>query len=55
MITNNDCLNKKFLSLWCVEGREGIIFPQIIFCDKFKRIWSIKKHVKTPTISEKSA
>ena len=45
--------NKLFLSFRWVEGRDGIMFPGIIPCDEFKRIWPFKKHVKTPTRSEK--
>ncbi len=35
-------------------GGDEIIAPQMGNCDEISRIWSFKKHVKTPTRSEKS-
>jgi hypothetical protein len=36
-------------------GGDEIIAPQLGSCDEISRIWSFKKHVITPTRSEKSA
>ena len=36
-------------------GGDEIISPQMGTCDEISRILSFKKHVKTPTRSEKSA
>jgi hypothetical protein len=38
-----------------LRGGDEIIAPQMGTCDEISRIFSIKRHVKKPTRSEKSA
>ncbi len=56
MVTNKNYFKKffffSFRHLW---GGDEIIAPQMGSCDEMSRSWSFKKHVKTPTRSEKSA
>ncbi len=55
-MTSKNYLKKLFFfSLRYFKGGDKIIAPQMGSCDEISRIWSFKKHVKTPTRSEKSA
>ncbi len=55
-MTNKNYLKKVFFSLsGTYGGGDEIIAPQMGSCDEILRIWSFKKHVKTPTRNEMSA
>jgi hypothetical protein len=56
MMTNKNCFKKIFFfSFRYLRMGDEIIAPQMGSCDEISHIWSFKKHVKTPTRSEKSA
>ncbi len=55
-MTNNNYFKTNFVfSFRYLMGGDEIIAPQMGTCDEISRILSFKKHVKTPTRSEKSA
>ncbi len=56
MVTNKNYLKKLFFfSFRYLWGGDEIIAPQMGSCDEIPRIWSFKKHVKTPTRNEMPA
>jgi hypothetical protein len=55
-MTNENYFKKIFFfSFRYSRGGDEIIAPQMGSCDEISSIWSFKKHVKTPTRSEKSS